>query len=424
MTSQTTEPAFSPATGADMSPVSRQHDPILLLAAILISLVWVFDQGNGKVLQPGLVALLLIGALIALLAFRRWRYSPALTLGFTLLVTLSDRVPRTPYVGSDVMATTREAIAALFSGHDPYTHVYLTSNPAGAPMPYLPGETLFYAIPQLLFGRIQVADHWTGIGVVILLAALAPLAGWGRSALLVAIYGAAGFTIQRSLDGSNDTSLAFLIILAVVLLAASRATDGRTSAAMFWLSATFAAWALLFKELSWLVFMPLALGFRLWEPRWRAYLGVALGVPALVLLAFFLWSPTGFMHNVGGGLTYHSGPSGLNLWALLYGLWPHASRFLLHAAPFLEAAVALGLTGVAAPRPPGGLGAALLAGAGVLTAVLLVAGYSTGSYFALDFAVASAGVCLLGWDSRSGSHITSDAAPAGFEASGGFDRRM
>lgn len=95
-------------------------------------------------------------------------------------------------LNSDVIRASQEAAHVLLNGGNPYTHIFQDSIPAGTPLPYPPGEVIWYAIPVLITGSAQRMDQLSGIGILFLLGSLAPIVGASRAALSVAIYGTFG----------------------------------------------------------------------------------------------------------------------------------------------------------------------------------------------------------------------------------------
>ena len=383
-------------------PASNTQDMPILLASLALGIYWAVGTANFKNVQPGSVALLALGVVIGTAVVSRWRGAGWAVLLFTVAIGLGARVGRTPFVGSDVMAATREGVAALERGENPYTHHYLTTNPSGSPFPYLPGEIAFYAIPRALTGDVAGADKWTGMGIVILLATLALAVGPAPAALATALYGTFEPAILRSLDGSNDTSLAFLAMLAIALLAWSERAH-RFRFLLFYASAVAFGWALLFKPLAWLLYPPVAAYLRRRRALWRSYVSVSLGLAVLVTLPFFLAAPAPFVRNIAAGLSFHQHVSGLNLWSALASVQPQMIAALTPIMPVLDVlAIALAAL-LAVLRPAPSLGRALWQSLLVTFVALFLARYSTGSYYAFAAAILAAALALTPFTAGEGT---------------------
>jgi hypothetical protein len=108
--------------------------------------------------------------------------------------------------GSDVLIVTRAAIDTVLAGGNPYGIGYDVSVPPGAPYPYGPLALLWY-LPPVPAKAIE-----TGVAILI----LALLAVRGRP-LGLAVYAAAPALIATAGDGSNDTSLGLLLLVAFVV---------------------------------------------------------------------------------------------------------------------------------------------------------------------------------------------------------------
>lgn len=368
----------------------EERDRTLLLVALTVGIYWVVGTANYQHLQPATLVLLLLGALAGLLVLRRHREGAWGVLGYVTLIGLVNRAGRTAFNGSDVIGATREAIVVVAHGGNPYAHTYVLTNPAGAPFPYLPGEIAFYAIPHVIVGQIVGADKWAGVGVVLLLAALAIATGPAPAALGTILYATFEPAVLRSLDGSNDTGLAFLVLLAILLLAVSERLHSRT---LFYASAIVFAWALVFKEFAWLIYPFIVASIRGTRAGWKSYAVVSSGLAVCTVLPFFLAAPAGFIHNIVSGLSYHQQPFGLDLWASLRGA-PELGRFL-PLAPLFVAGAVLVAGAIFIFHPVTNLGIALLQGLTVLFTALFFARYATSSYYTFACALLAAALILF-----------------------------
>lgn len=361
----------------------------LALVALLIGLFWAIGDVDYAHPQPSVVILFLVGlALGAVLLAGQWIASWGV-LVWTVAIGISDRFAQIAFNGSDVVGATMEAIHVLTTGGNPYAHTYTQTRPPGSPFPYLPGEIAWYGLLQQLTGHVVGADKLAGMGIVVLLAALAIAAGPARAALGTVLY--AGFqpAILRSLDGSNDTSLAFLILVAVVLLVVWRRSS---LTVLFYASAFMFGWALLFKSFTWLIYPFVVNHLRRRSEPWRRYAAIGIGLAALVCFPFAVTAPGGFARNVLAGLSFHRRPFGLDLWVVLRhtGI-EHAG---IQVAPVLVV-VAVLITGIVFLRyPTEDLGGALFQGSGVVLVSLFFARYATSSYYTFVFAVLAAALIL------------------------------
>lgn len=389
-------------SGARATPPAEVEgqERTLLLGALALGLFWAIGSTDFEHAQPWIVGLLLLGALCGWAVVRGARFAPWAALAQIVAVGYAERILRKPFVGSDVLAATREAIDVIARGGNPYDHLYVTNNPPGSSFPYLPGEIAFYAIPNALFGTLQGADKWAGIGIVFLLATLAPAVGPARAALATALYSTFSYAAYRSTDGSNDTSLAFLVVLATVLLAwSARAelTPQRRGQArvLFYASAVAFAWALLFKQFAWLLYPFIAMALRRRGAAWREHVVVSVGLTVLIVLPFALTAPIPFLRNVVGQVSAHPNVWGLNLWAGLQTWNSGLIRALIPVIPALGLIALAAVALVLLTRPVEDLGVALFQGLGLLFVALFLARWTTSTYYMFACAVLAAAVGLV-----------------------------
>ena len=353
-----------------------QAKPILLCAS-----------SNYGDVHPWLTALLIAGMLGVYLVMQTAWSAGYYTLIYAVVVGIVNRLLRDAMLFvSDVIDATREALGVLASGHNPYLHTFLTTRPPYSPFPYLPGELLLYGIPYALFGTIDRVDRWIGIATLFLIAALAPIVGVGRAALCVALFGTFMLAAATAVDGTNDGGLALLLIASVVLLAWSEAALTRLRSRKLWAvcyygSAVFFAWALLYKAFSW-PFFPFIIAYLMGKDRvcaWRYMLTVG-SLSLLAVIPFLFPSPGGFFSNVYQGFVFHEYLYGLNLWTALRNAGVSIDsrwRFITSA----ECAAAVGILIALLGREIRSLGEALMCGLAVIMAALLLAHFSTSSYY-------------------------------------------
>jgi hypothetical protein len=355
----------------------------------LIGLFWAVGTVGYAHPQASVVILFVVGLALGALLFAGHRLASWGILVWAVVIGISDRFAQVAFNGSDVVGVTMEAIHVVTTGGNPYAHTYTQTRPPGSPFPYLPGEIVWYGVLQRLTGHVVGVDKLAGMGIVVLLAALAIAAGPGRAALGTVLYATFQPAILRSLDGSNDTSLAFLILLAVLLLVAWR----RTSLVVFFYAGAFIfGWALLFKAFAWLVYPFVVNHLRRYGEPWRWCAIVGVGMTVLVCLPFAILAPGGFLRNVLAGLSFHRRPFGLDLWAALN----HSGieRAGIGFAPVLVVVAVLAVVGVFLRYPAAGLGGALFQGSGVVLVGLFFARYATSSYYTFVCAVLAAALIL------------------------------
>jgi hypothetical protein len=394
MTAEGSPPLLSsPPPGNGRHPSHRldlsRSESTWSLAALFLGLFWAIGNINYARPQASVFLLFIAGLAAGALLLSGRRIADWAVLGWAAAIGIIDRFAQVAFNGSDVIGVTVEAIHVVTIGGNPYAHTYHQTRPQGSPFPYLPGEIAWYGLLQRLTGHVVGVDKWAGIGIVLLLAGLAFAAGPGPAALATVLYATFQPAILRSLDGSNDTSLGFLILLAVVLLAA----HGRFRLpVLFYLSAAFFGWALLFKAFAWLIYPFVVNHLRHSGHAWQRYATVGLGMTILVCLPFAATAPTGFVRNVVAGLSFHRRPFGLDIWAAL----GHRSveRIGIQMAPVLVVVAVLLLAAIFLRFPAISLGTALLQGCGVVLVALLFARYATSSYYTFVCAILAAALPL------------------------------
>lgn len=395
-----------PATlGNSVRPeVAAVPDCTWTLAALLVGLFWAIGSVNYAHPQSSVFVLFVAGLGLGALLLAGGRFASWGVLLWSVAIGISDRFSQVAFNGSDVVGVTTEAIQVLTGGGNPYAHTYHQTRPPGSPFPYLPGEIAWYGLLQRITGHIVGVDKWAGIGIVLVLAALALGAGPGRAALGTVLYATFQPAILRSLDGSNDTSLAFLILLAVLLLVAWRRSS---LGILFYASAAFFGWALLFKAFAWLVYPFVVNHLRRRCDPWRRYAAVSLVMTVLVCLPFAVTAPGGFLRNVLAGLSFHRRPFGLDIWAAL----DHTAveRVGIQVAPVLVTIVVLVTAAVLLRFPAADLGGALFQGCGLVLVALFFARYATSSYYTMVCAILAAALIL--WVPGKSSHDASSSPP-------------
>ncbi len=366
----------------------------LLLFAVLAGVLWSVGAIDLNRPQEDRVALLVIGGVLGWAVLRGLPTGP-LVGSYAVLIAAAERLGREPLVGaSDVIPATAEAIGTLLRGENPYTHVMQVTIPVGSPLVYPPGEFLFYTPTFLLGGDISRVETWTGILTVAVLALAGFRVGHGAAALPAMLYATWGIAAFRTVDGGNDVSAAFLVVVALVALAFASSSDRATRAGAFALSALALGWALAFKQFAVLVFPLVLRHLAVSGAPWKRYGAAAAAVAAAFIVPFLLWAPGPFLAQQVQALTFHDTVWGANL--------PHLLSRSIDVAPLLPAffLLEIGLTAAAltmailAPDPS--LGRAAIYAAGVVSLPLLLARWTTQSYYVYAATIAAAGIALLG----------------------------
>jgi hypothetical protein len=181
-------------------------------------------------------------------------------------------------IGSDVLIVTRAAIQAVLEGGNPYGVGFAVSTPPGAPFPYGPLALLWYMPPL----PVQAIEFGVALLILILLAIR------GRP-LGLALYATAPVLVVTANDGSNDTSLGLLLLVALTL------AERLPRAGAFALGLAVA-------------FKPTALA---WAPPmiawagWTGALTLVLGAGLFWLPALIAWGPAAIADSIIRANTMH-----------------------------------------------------------------------------------------------------------------------
>jgi len=313
----------------------------------------------------------------------------ALACLYAIAIGAAERLAREPLAGgSDVLPATEEAIGVLLAGANPYTHVLQSTVPIGSPFVYPPGEILFY-IPAYLAGfDLHRVETWTGILTIAAIALAGARAGWATAALPAMLYATWGIAAFRTTDGGNDVSAAFLVVVSFTALA----FPGRFA---FVFSAFALGWALAFKQFAVLV-LPLALRhLAVVGAPWRRYAVVALGTATVLTLPFFLMDPIALAEQQLLALTFHQEVWGANLLNTLASTGTDVSG-LLGLFFVLELMLTVGALGLALRSRLDTLGRTLIVACLLVAVPLLLARWTTQSYYVYAVTLAAAGLALGG----------------------------
>jgi len=353
--------------------------------------MWAVSNTDANDPAPERVLLIVVGLVLAV-ATVAGRLSPAFTGWYAVLAAFSERFTKPPLENySDVLRATREALEVFLLGHgNPYTHVFTSTYPIGSPFPYPPGEFLFYLPAYLWFDDITRVDLLASIAITALIVIAGLRVGFGRVAVPAMLYATWLYSSFHAGDGSNDTSAAFLVILAIVLLALHERWPNRW---VFILSAIAFGWAVAFKQFAVFVLVPtvryLAVNA---DARWRPYLAIAIGTIAAFGLPFFVQDPGAFIGQQLAALTFHTERDGVNIASALARL-----GMVLPAGVFtvLELAAAAGLLVWTAIKPLRSLGQVTLAGSFGISAVILLAWWTSQDYWLYVGSIGLLGVALF-----------------------------
>jgi hypothetical protein len=379
------------------------RDQHLALIAVLAGVMWSIGAIDLNAPSIERMGLLVVGLILAAVSLAGRDIGLAAGL-YAVAIGGVERLQRDLLVsGSDVLRATQEAIDTLARGQNPYEHVMVSTDPIGSPFVYPPGEPLFYAIADRLFGDVTRVETWTGILTIAALVVAGARVGAGRGSLLAMLYAVWGIAAFRTTDGGNDVSAAFLVVVALVALAfASRA--GMPGRVAFVLSAFALGWAVAFKQFAWLLWPLVVRHLATTGAPWRRYLAISGGVAAAMIVPFFLWSPRAFVSQQLAALTFHDEVWGANLLNTIAPLRPVADLIPLFVALELVATVAAIALALRAPIRT--IGIAALTGAGILVVPLLLARWTTQSYFVYAATIAAAGIVLI--DVPAGARGTDD----------------
>jgi hypothetical protein len=371
---------------------SRAND-----AAILAGLFWCVGGIELNAPQLDRVFLLIAGAVLLGLSLTG-RDQGKFICWWAVLIGISERLSRFPLLdGSDVLRATQEALVNLLHGLNPYTVPLTSTIPPGSPLVYPPGELLWYLPAHLLFGDITRVDTVAGILTIVAISIVGLRVAWDHVALPAVLYATWGIGAFRAVDGSNDVSAAFMVVLALAILVFAD-PDTRVGRVAFVLSAIAFGWAVAFKQFA-IVILPLVLRHLAVAGRdWRRFGIISLATIAVFVVPFLVWAPGAFLSQQLATVTFHTEVWGANLPALLQE-YIDVTGWL----PFFFAAevlVTLGILGLFLRARPATLGIAAFAGCAVILAALLLARWTTQPYYAYLGGVAAMALALIDRDTR------------------------
>ncbi len=355
----------------------------LLLVACGVMFVWLLldvhlDDIGGIVVRCA-AGVTLVAALAFLDLMPAWG-----VLVYCVAASLIVRAAVGSFAGSDVLAATGEAIQVTLHHQNPYMHYYASTKPPGQPFPYLPGALVFYWLEQLVT-HSPPTDRWSGMGTVVALALLGPVCGYARTAVAVAFFGVCPLSLLFSVDGSNESTLTFLSVLALTFLVYAERAGGAVRMWLYGGCAVAFGWAIAFKEFSWVLF-PFVVRRVATDAR-RPIIAISLGIAAILLVPALLANPAAFVGSLFGGITSHLTVWGFNVWAAR--ALPFGDGFGVAGARALAAAIALLATIAFWARGYRTLAEAIAAPILVLTIAFLLAPWTSEAYYAYTVGLAA-----------------------------------
>ena len=392
---------------------SRAND-----AAVLAGLFWCVGGIELNAPQLDRVLLLVAGAVLLGLTLRGADLGAQIS-WYAVLIGASERISRIPLLdGSDVLRATQEAIGNLLHGLNPYTVPLTSTIPPGSPLVYPPGELVWYLPAHVFVGDITRVDTVAGILTTAVIAIVGLRAGWDRVALPAMLYATWGIGAFSAIDGSNDVSAAFMVVLALAILVfADR--DTRFGRVAFVLSAIAFGWAVAFKQFA-VVILPLVLRHLAVADRdWRRYGAIALATIGVFVVPFLVWDPRAFVSQQLATLTFHTEVWGANFPALLQQYTDVRDWLPFFFAAEIVLTIVVFALFLRARLPT--LGVATFAGCAAILVALVLARWTTQPYYAYLGGVAAMALALVDRDARqaepSGAEDRGGAAPRGANAS-------
>jgi hypothetical protein len=385
-------------TSRSSVPRQANNPSTLTVAALVVALFWSIDGIDVNEPQVERVVILLGAIVLGWFALRGTIVAAGLTGYLAILVAISERLRREPMLdGSDVLRATGESLTIVSQGGNPYSTCLQSTIPPCSPFVYPPGELAWYALPQWLLHDITRVDSWAGVLIVVAIVVAGVRLGFDTVALPAMLYAGWGVAGYRAIDGSNDVSASALVVFACVALVfaiPAGSTPSRRSSIALILSAVLFGWAIAFKQFSLLILPPVVRYLAISGERWRRYALVALGVTTAFVLPFFIRDPGAFVNDQFGALAFHDEIWGTNILNTLKTFGDPQPLTPLFTAVELFGTLALVVVAAWRWHPPS-LGAAVLAGSGIVMFALLFAKWTTQPYYAYVGGIVAVGLALL-----------------------------
>ncbi len=378
-----------------------------------------FDRMNYNEIPTGISLTILLGAVALGLAVARRPIAGPLAVLFGLVFAIRERIDVDVVQNSDVLRATNEAIRVLAAGGNPYSHSYQDTIPPGSPFPYPIGEPVYYWLHREAFGSTDHADTVAGILILLIFVALVPIIGWVRSAVAVMGYGISATAVRVGADGSNDTSLALLVILSLTLLLYSvwDRTPDRLRDRLLVASALAFAWALLFKLFAVVIFPFIIVALWRRRARWKLFTSTSVSVAVLAMLPFLIDDFSGVIDYISRGGA-HDLIFGFNVWSVLRHHAPDLVATLEPHISFIQITIG-GLVGLALlTRVRSDIGVATSGGLVTLVTLVGLANWTSGAYYVgfwaiVIFASVTANVPSLALQQRPSRRVRRRANRAG-----------
>jgi hypothetical protein len=233
-------------------------------AAYGLGLILAIQPDDSSGIRLAVIAGLFLGFLVtSRFNLGWWGVVGLVVAGIALRVSVDTRL------ASDVLDVTGAALRQVYLGLNPYGHGYDISRPPGAPFPYGPVALLWYS-PAI--GNPRELELFVSCLVIAMFAVR------GRPVGLAA-YAMAPTVLLTAVDGSNDTSAGFLLLLALIVAAKRPRLGG--------------------------VMLAIAVGFKpyalAWTPALFAYGGLG-SVVGFGLTSAAIWLPTFWLWGLGNYL--------------------------------------------------------------------------------------------------------------------------
>jgi uncharacterized membrane protein len=168
---------------------------------------------------------------------------------------------------------------------------------------------------------------------------------------------------------------------------------GIAGRAAFVLSAFAFGWALAFKQFAILLWPFVLRHLASSSAEWRRYAVISAGVAAAFVVPFLVWSPGAFIDKQVQALTFHDTVWGANLPAMFQqrtDIVPYLRLFFV-----AEIVGTAGLLIVFLRHGARSIGVAALMGAGLLVVPLVLARWTTQSYYVYAATIALTGLLLI-----------------------------
>lgn len=286
---------------------------------LMISFILLVHNGETPLF---LIAYSLIPVLILLFHFKRSLWPLAI---YLLVFGVLGRYSRYWYrnYASDVLLATHDFIGFLLAGKNPYCQMIFMSKGL-IPFCYLPFELLWYLPAQILSIDLRFFEMMISTLVPLEVFLYGFLTKQWQILPFLSVVSLTPFLLDLAVDGSNDNSAIFILLLSIILLVYAIKKKSRKAAS---LSAIILALALSFKHYAFFYFIFLV-PF-LWQRKKilplesKKYLLLVFITVFFLLAPFVLTAPGGFFRSQ---LNIENKP-GFELWG--WNLWSGLRKYFL-----------------------------------------------------------------------------------------------